>query len=204
LETTFIDDEGETKQTFDHVGSFDGSAAEKEHRKGSSARRENAATKGAGGDEEERRRDASSCDWRSRGAAACHQAHYLMRRRYASSEKERSAKGSRNRARLLGEQSTMMRWMWIDHHKSQHGQHDSWGSSTLPLYTRVDISLYQLGEQPRRKISTLECRHAGACEHFDFNLAPCVNGDFRPDFGFGVDPGRLRGYPLAHLAGTWW
>jgi hypothetical protein len=25
-----------------------------------------------------------------------------------------------------------------------------------------------------------------------------------PDFGFGVDPGRLRGYPLAHLAGTWW
>jgi hypothetical protein len=33
---------------------------------------------------------------------------------------------------------------------------------------------------------------------------PCVNGDFRPDFGFGVDPGRLRGYPLAHLAGTWW
>ena len=26
---------------------------------------------------------------------------------------------------------------------------------------------------------------------------------FRPDFGFGVDPGRLRGYPLAHLAGTW-
>jgi hypothetical protein len=24
-----------------------------------------------------------------------------------------------------------------------------------------------------------------------------------PDFGFGVDPGRLRGYPLAHLAGTW-
>jgi hypothetical protein len=33
--------------------------------------------------------------------------------------------------------------------------------------------------------------------------APCVNGDFRPDFGFGVDPGRLRGYTLAHLAGTW-
>jgi hypothetical protein len=27
---------------------------------------------------------------------------------------------------------------------------------------------------------------------------------FRPDFGFGVDPGRLHGYPLAHLAGTWW
>jgi hypothetical protein len=27
---------------------------------------------------------------------------------------------------------------------------------------------------------------------------------FRLDFGFGVDPGRLRGYPLAHLAGTWW
>jgi hypothetical protein len=26
---------------------------------------------------------------------------------------------------------------------------------------------------------------------------------FRTDFGFGVDPGRLRGYPLAHLAGTW-
>jgi hypothetical protein len=25
-----------------------------------------------------------------------------------------------------------------------------------------------------------------------------------PDFGFGLDPGRLRGYPLAHLAGTWW
>jgi hypothetical protein len=25
-----------------------------------------------------------------------------------------------------------------------------------------------------------------------------------PDFGFGVDPGRLCGYPLAHLAGTWW
>ena len=25
-----------------------------------------------------------------------------------------------------------------------------------------------------------------------------------PDFGFGVDPGRLRGYSLAHLAGTWW
>jgi hypothetical protein len=24
-----------------------------------------------------------------------------------------------------------------------------------------------------------------------------------PDFGFGVNPGRLRGYPLAHLAGTW-
>jgi hypothetical protein len=23
-----------------------------------------------------------------------------------------------------------------------------------------------------------------------------------PDFGFGVDPGRLRGYPLAHLAGA--
>jgi hypothetical protein len=24
---------------------------------------------------------------------------------------------------------------------------------------------------------------------------------FRPDFGFRVDPGRLRGYPLAHLEG---
>jgi hypothetical protein len=24
-----------------------------------------------------------------------------------------------------------------------------------------------------------------------------------PDFGFGVDPGRLRGCPLAHLADTW-
>jgi hypothetical protein len=45
----------------------------------------------------------------------------------------------------------------------------------------------------------------GNSETEDLNpQPPCVNGDFRPDFGFGVDPGRLRGYPLAHLPGTWW
>jgi hypothetical protein len=48
----------------------------------------------------------------------------------------------------------------------------------------------------------------------DEPLLHCAEGDERPllvsmaisdpDFGFGVDPGRLRGYPLAHLAGTWW
>jgi hypothetical protein len=41
------------------------------------------------------------------------------------------------------------------------------------------------------------------------NLRACVgallafNVISDPDFGFGVDPGRLRGYPLAHLTGTW-
>jgi hypothetical protein len=32
-----------------------------------------------------------------------------------------------------------------------------------------------------------------------FGPPPGIKHNFRPDFGFGVDPGRLCGYPRAHL-----
>jgi hypothetical protein len=44
---------------------------------------------------------------------------------------------------------------------------------------------------------------ASVLEKYALSLAFAIPKS-EQDFGFGVDPGRLRGYPLAHLTGTWW
>jgi hypothetical protein len=74
--------------------------------------------------------------------------------------------------------------------------------SNMPSSTRYNGSTgfgrySTLGGAGNRKGS------AGCVSHLPTRVLAFTTPISDPDFGFGVDPERLRGYPLAHLAGRW-